>query len=134
VPLSPLAVDLLRELKELTGEGIYLLPAPATAKSDAPYSEVVLSRAVRKNRDHFGVEDFTPHDLRRTAASHMTKLGVPRLHVEKVLNHAIGDIGEIYGRHDYLPEKKAALDKWSTHLQEIIAGKERKVVPMERRA
>jgi hypothetical protein len=62
----------------------------------------------------------------------MTRAGVPRLHVEKVLNHATGDIAEIYDRHDYLPEKKAALDKWSAELRDIIAGKERKVIPLPR--
>ena len=132
VPLSPLAVQLLKKLKQLTGEGAYLLPARATAKSDAPYSEAVLSRAVRENKDHFGIEDFTPHDLRRTAASFMTKLGVPRLHVEKVLNHATGDIAEIYDRHDYLPEKRAALEKWGKQLSVIIKTKDEKVVPMVR--
>jgi hypothetical protein len=37
---------------------------------------------VRENEKEFGIEHFTPHDLRRTAASFMTKIGVPRLHVE----------------------------------------------------
>jgi hypothetical protein len=64
----------------------------------------------------------------------MTKLGVPRLHVEKVLNHATGDIAEIYDRHDYLAEKRVALEKWATHLREITAGKERKLVPLQRTA
>jgi integrase len=133
VPLSPLAVRLLKSLKRVTGEGAYLLPARATAKSDAPYSEAVLSRAVRENKDHFGIDHFTPHDLRRTAASHMTKLGVPRLHVEKVLNHATGDIAEIYDRHDYLPEKRAALEKWGKHLSAIVEDRDEKVLQMVRR-
>jgi integrase len=132
VPLSPLAVQLLRKLKEITGEGAYLLPARATTKSDAPYSEAVLSRAVRENKDHFGIEHFTPHDLRRTAASHMTKLGVPRLHVEKVLNHATGDIAEVYDRYDYYPEKRAALEKWGKHLSAVIKDRDEKVVPLAR--
>jgi len=55
---------------------------------------------------------FTPHDLRRTAASHVTKLGVPLLHVEKVLNHSTRDIAEAHDRRDYLPEKRAALERW----------------------
>ena len=59
----------------------------------------------------------------------MTKIGVPRLHVEKVLNHATGDIAAIYDRHDYLPEKKTALEKWAVHLQDIVDGKNRKVIP-----
>jgi integrase len=120
VPLSPFALDLLGKLKTLTGDGAYLLPARADKRKDRSYSERVLSRAVRENEDHFGIPHFTPHDLRRTAASFMTKLGVPRLHVEKVLNHSTGDIAEVYDRHDYLPEKRAALEKWGEHLKTIV--------------
>jgi integrase len=79
---------------------------------------------VRENEAHFGLAHFTPHDLRRTAASHMTKLGVPRLHVEKILNHSTGDIAEVYDRHDYLPEKRAALERWGAHLASIVSGGE----------
>jgi integrase len=132
VPLSPLALEILEQLKTLTGKGTFVLPAHGDKTKDRSYSERVLSRAVRDNEAHFGIPHFTPHDLRRTAASFMTKLGVPRLHVEKVLNHSTSDIAEIYDRHDYLPEKKVALEKWAAHLQEIITGKDRKVVPMQR--
>jgi integrase len=123
VPLSPLAIQLLGQLKELTGGGIYVLPAYVDKKKNRSYSERVLSRAVRQNEDHFGIEHFTPHDLRRTAASFMTKIGVPRLHVEKVLNHSTGDIAEVYDRHDYLPEKRAALERWGARLSEITVGR-----------
>jgi len=137
VPLSALALKLLGQLKEITGKAVYVLPQRADPKKDAPYSERVLSRAVRENRGHFGANDpersFTPHDLRRTAASFMTKLRIPRLHVEKVLNHSTGDIAEVYDRHDYLPEKREALETWATHLTNIIEGREQKVVPLERR-
>src|SRR6185437_12082298 len=114
------ALDVLRTLHGLTGEGTYVLPAHASKRKTRPYSESVLSRAVRQNRKHFGIEHFTPHDLRRTAATFMTKLKVPRLHVEKVLNHSTGDIAEVYDRHDYLPEKRVALEKWAAHLQTVI--------------
>jgi integrase len=130
VPLSPLALELLEHLKALTGEGAYVLPARADKRKDRSYSERVLSRAVRENGKHFGIAHFTPHDLRRTAASFMTKLGIPRLHVEKVLNHSTGDIAEVYDRHDYLPEKRAALKKWGEHVQAIIEGREGTVIPM----
>jgi integrase len=132
VPLSPLALELLRELHKLTGESEHVLPARADKRKSQSYSERVLSRAVRENANHFGIEHFTPHDLRRTAASFMTKLKVPRLHVEKVLNHSTGDIAEVYDRHDYLPEKRAALLKWGAHLQGIIAGENSNVVELPR--
>jgi integrase len=132
VPLSPLALEILGKLKVLTGEGAYLLPARADKRRDASYSERVLSRAIRENAKHFGIPHFTPHDLRRTAANFMTKLKIPRLHVEKVLNHATGDIAEVYDRHDYLREKRLALEKWGRHLAAIIEGNDQKIVPMAR--
>jgi integrase len=110
-----------------------VLPARADKRKDRSYSERVLSRAVRENAKHFGIDHFTPHDLRRTAASFMTKIGIPRLHVEKVLNHSTGDVAEVYDRHDYLPEKRAALVKWGERLAEIIAGKAH-VVELPRKA
>jgi integrase len=128
VPLSPLALKTLKQLKAVTGEGAYLLPAHADKKKDRSYSESVLSRAVRENEKHFGIAHWTPHDLRRTAASFMTKLGIPRLHVEKVLNHSTGDIAEVYDRHDYFPEKRAALEKWSQHLAKLTAAEQRTAV------
>jgi integrase len=134
VPLSPLALEILEQLKGLTGEGAYVLPARADKKKDRSYSESVLSRAVRENEDQFGIEHFTPHDLRRTAASFMTKLGIPRLHVEKVLNHSTGDIAEVYDRHDYLAEKRVALDRWGTHVSAILSGKEPNVVSLPKQA
>jgi integrase len=122
VPLSPLALEILAKLKELSGDSKYVLPGAGTRKGSS-YSKWVLSRAAYANAEHFGIEHFTPHDLRRTAASCMTKIGIPRLHVEKVLNHATGDIAEVYDRHDYLPEKRAALEKWATHLTGIVTNK-----------
>jgi integrase len=127
VPLSPLALDLLGQLKELTGGGIYVLPAHVDKKKNRSYSERVLSRAVRQNEEHFGIEHFTPHDLRRTAASFMTKLKIPRLHVEKVLNHSTGDIAEVYDRHDYLAEKRTALVRWAEELKALTETRDERL-------
>jgi integrase len=131
VPLSSPALELLAQLRALAGNSRWLLPSQyKKKKADAPYSDRALSQAVRDNQKHFGIPHWTPHDLRRTAASFMTKLGVPRLHVEKVLGHSTGDIAEVYDRHDYLPEKHAALDKWATHLEAVVNGKAQTVVPI----
>ena len=77
----------------------------------------LLSQGIRDRRKYFSLPDFTPHDLRRTAASLMTASGVPRLHVEKVLNHTIDDVAEIYDRHSYSEEKRAALERLSQALK-----------------
>jgi hypothetical protein len=49
-----------------------------------------------------------------------------------VLNHATGDIAEVYYRHDYLREKRIALEKWGKHLSAIIEGNDQRIMPMAR--
>jgi integrase len=89
-----------------------------------------LSQGIRDKRDHFGLAPFTPHDLRRTAASLMTAIRVPRLHVEKVLNHTIYDVAEIYDRHDYADEKRAALSRLGEALHAILRRRTGKIIPL----
>lgn len=143
--LSPLALELIQDLETATApkkerqRSRFLLPSVHTIqKADEPLSVRALSRALRNSIDDdgklFGIEPFTPHDLRRTAASHMTALGIERLHVSKVLNHADdGVTGKVYDQHDYWPEKKRALTVWADHLSAVVAGKRRKVVPIKGR-
>jgi hypothetical protein len=50
----------------------------------------------------------------------MTSLGISRLVVSKILNHAEPGITAVYDRHSYDAEKRAALDAWSNRLEEII--------------
>jgi hypothetical protein len=65
------------------------------------------------------------HDLRRTAATGLQRLGV-RLEVpEAILNHISGSRGGIagvYQRHDWAAEKRAALDAWAAHVRSIVEG------------
>ena len=75
---------------------------------------------MRDNRDALGTGDATPHDLRRTAASHMTSSGINRLVVSKILNHAEPGVTPVYDRHSYDREKREALDAWGGCLEEII--------------
>ena len=70
----------------------------------------------------FDIEDFTPHDLRRTAASNMTSIGIPRLVVSKILNHVESGVTAVYDRHSYDIEKREALNAWADRLMEIVRG------------
>jgi integrase len=79
----------------------------------------------------FVCEPFTPHDMRRTAATQMTALGIERLHVGKILNHSEGgDITAVYDRHRHRTEKQRAVLTWEAELRSIIDGKPGKVVPI----
>lgn len=117
VPLSPLALKLLREAKKQANGNSLVLPSPRTGK---PLVGSAIDRAVRNNRDGFPIEHWTPHDLRRTAASHIARLGTNRLVMKKILNHTDGDITAVYDRHSYDKEKKAALNKWGRELQRLV--------------
>jgi integrase len=64
------------------------------------------------------------HDLRRTARTGMTRLGVPRDHAEAALNHVSGRsaLERTYDRHDYAPEVIAALGRWQAHVAKLVAA------------
>jgi integrase len=63
-----------------------------------------------------GVTNWTIHDIRRTVRSKLAELGVPREVARKVLNHEDGKVDRIYNRHEYLAEKREALEKWERML------------------
>ena len=67
---------------------------------------------------------WTYHDLRRSFASGMARLGVPIHVTEHCLNHKSGisnrPLIRIYQQHDYEAEVKAAFEKWSMHVESVI--------------
>jgi integrase len=70
-----------------------------------------------------GVTGWRVHDLRRTVVSGMARLGVPPHVADKILNHQAGTISgvaAVYQRHDFLLERKEALDRWGAHVETII--------------
>jgi integrase len=121
VPLTPLAVTLVKSAIELSGDSRYLFPSPRD--KDKLILDTSVDMAIRRNRDKFKIEHFTPHDLRRTAASKIAGMGIPRLVVSKILNHAEQGITAVYDRHSYDAEKRQALNAWSAHLQKLFRGK-----------
>jgi integrase len=120
VPLSSLACDLLNQVQEHGRGSLWLFPSPQAERLMDPTS---VTRAMRVNLPRIGLENATPHDLRRTAASHMTEMGILRLVVSKILGHSDGSITAIYDRFEYWPQKKQALDAWSQRLMEIVSCK-----------
>lgn len=70
-----------------------------------------------------GIEHFRPHDLRRSAVTGMAKLRIPREDRERVVNHSVGRLEKTYNRYDFDDEKRAALSRWTVHLEQLISGK-----------
>jgi len=83
-----------------------------------------------------GVTDWVMHDLRRTVATGLQKLGVALTVTEAILGHSGGSRGGIVGvyqRHDYATEKAAALEAWGAYVTALIEGTPRgKVLPLRR--
>ena len=70
-----------------------------------------------------GVDQFTPHDLRRTAATFMSQLGEMDEVIDAVLNHKKQGIIKVYNQNRYDREKQTALESWGRKLNSIVAGK-----------
>jgi len=80
-----------------------------------------------------GVSDWTLHDLRRTVASGLQRLGVRLEVTEAVLNHKSGSVSGIvavYQKHDYADEKRDALARWADHVDALVSGKKGNVVTL----
>ncbi len=131
VPLSPLAMALLEGLPKL---GTYVF----TTTRDRPISGFSKAKARLDSMgksDGASVASWTIHDLRRTAATEMGRLGVSRFIIGKVLNHADRSVTGIYDRHQYLNEKREALETWASYLTQLVSPTDnRTIIPMRQRA
>jgi integrase len=128
VPLSPPALALLDTLRPRSGSMPWVFPGPDPRK---PLARV---QAVCQHIRTLSGVDFRSHDLRRTAASHMTSMGIPRLVVSKILNHSEPGVTAVYDRHSYDLEKQAALHRWGEKVQAMLAGETGKVIPLQKNA
>lgn len=139
VPLSDLALSILEECPRIG-------PFPFTTRGDVAIagwskSKAALDTAIREQLQKEAEEkgDASPvalpawrlHDLRRTCATNLARLGVDRIVISKLLNHAEGGVTTIYDRHARDAEKRAAMERWGARLQTIVDGNERgNVVPL----
>lgn len=132
VPLSDQAVEVLTALPRMNSA--FVFPAHrAHGGRDRPISgfnkiKARLDRRVAELAVEAGdvgpdgqanVKPWRLHDLRRTAATGMIELGVAYATLSRVLNHSEGGVTKIYARHSFLPEKKAALEKWGAYVERL---------------
>ena len=104
----------------MTGDFRWLFPSPRKGQHIA---ETSVDHAVRENAEYFEIDHFTPHDLRRTAASMMAASGVQRLTISKVLNHVDSGSTAVYDRHGYDKDKQRGLRSWGLQLETILGRK-----------
>lgn len=69
------------------------------------------------------VSNWRLHDLRRTMVSVMARLGVAPHVADKILNHAggtISGVAAVYQRHEFLHERRDALERWGAHVEGLL--------------
>ena len=129
VPLSPQALDLFNTLQKSAKGSQWVLPSftgegPITDKALARAMKRLLSIKDTKGNSLLPIANFTPHDLRRTLRTHLSRLGVALHIAEKCLNHSLGRLEQTYDKHTYIYERREALDKWAKEVDLAVNSRE----------
>ena len=126
VPLSKQAKAIIKGIVAVK-DNPWLFPAEGNLKKPASG----ISKAVTRLRDALAkelgdqTEQWSLHDIRRTVATGLQRLGIRFEVTEAVLNHVSGSKGGIagvYQRHNWAEEKRTALEAWATELDRILKG------------
>jgi integrase len=126
VPLSTQAVEILRELHALTGEGKYVFPGART--NGRPMSDNAILAALR--RMGFAKDEMSGHGFRAMARTILDEvLQVRPDFIEHQLAHAVRDPnGRAYNRTAHLAERRKMMQQWADYLDKLKAGAE--VIPL----
>ena len=126
VPLAPLAREILATM---AGDGELVF----TTTGRSPISG--WSRIKTSLDGAMRIPPWRLHDLRRTAATGMAEIGIAPHIVEAALNHISGakaGVAGTYNRAAYAPEKRAALERWASHVQGLVCGQPANIVNMRK--
>ncbi len=137
VPLSADARDVLASIERIDGAaGLYhttngTSPVSGFNKGRGHLAAKMAEIAAEEAGEAIEIPHWTFHDLRRTAATGMARMGIPVRVTEAVLNHVSGTGGGIvavYQRHDYADEKRNALDAWARLVANSVEDRAENVV------
>jgi integrase len=129
VPLSRAALDIVKTIPAVEGTD-KLFPARGNAEngpSGFSKAQARFRSSLDEALERDGGEHWTLHDIRRTVATGLQRLGVRFEVTEAVLNHvsgAKGGIAGVYQRLDWKAEKRTALEAWARELDRIVRGVE----------
>ena len=116
VPLSNQALEIIKKAPRTSDKYVFSL------NGRGPFSSFSDRRA--QLDQSVNIASWTIHDLRRTVASGLAKLGTDLAVIEKVLNHTSGSFAGIVGvyqRHEFSNEKRAALQQWADHVEGLVS-------------
>ncbi|MFC1666006.1 tyrosine-type recombinase/integrase [Pseudomonadota bacterium] len=132
IPLSTLAVDILKSTpyfkNDATDPEHYVFASNRTELTK-PYSG--LSKSKKRIDEESGVTGWRVHDIRHAVATGLARLNIPPHIISRILGHAQQDItSRVYSHHEYVSERKKALEQWALCLLEMVEGDKNKVVPI----
>jgi integrase len=133
IPLSAAAVAIIEALPRIDGEYVFSTTG-RTPVSGWSKAKLQLDRAIADNGSP--IAGWVIHDLRRSVATGMQRIGIGLQVIEEVLGHIGGSragIVGVYQRHSFEAEKRVALEAWSREVQRIIGRETGAVVPMRPR-
>ncbi|MBZ9954313.1 MULTISPECIES: site-specific integrase [unclassified Mesorhizobium] len=139
VPLSKMAIEIItgqiadgEALAKRKGRAVskfvFSAPGGRAAVTGASVPKAIKREEIIKGgvATIMGIEPWTPHDLRRSAATGMEEIGISPFIVAHVLNHVSITKGtvtsRVYARYDYMREKRQALELWADRLAAVIDG------------
>jgi integrase len=120
VPLSTQAVEVLRSLHPLTGDGVLVFPA--IGKAGRPMSENTVNDALR--RLGYGKDEMTGHGFRSMAATRLNEMGWNADAIERQLAHAESNKVRAAYTHaaQYLDERTRMMQAWADYLDGLRSG------------
>ena len=126
----------LKKARPMTGHAMSIAIARNLAwpLTDAKGQPVFSAEGKPATENRIGIDHFTPHDLRRTAATRMAESGEMDEVIDAILNHAKQGVIKVYNQYRYDKEKQTALESWARKLESIVTGAKDNVVPMRRRS
>ena len=125
VPLSRQTIDVLEEIKPLTGNGRYVFPSIRTNKR--PMSENTVLAGLR--RLGYSKEEMTGHGFRSMASTLLNEHGWHRDAIERQLAHAERDtVRAAYNYAEHLPERRRMMQEWADYLDGLKNGAE--IIPI----
>jgi integrase len=139
VPLSGAALEVITSLPRIKSAKGYLFTTNAEthvsgySRAKRMLDQAMLGIAREERGSDTEIPRWTFHDLRRTTASDMARLGISLPVIEKVLNHSSGSFAGIVGvyqRHSFADEKRNALEAWAKFVVSPVEGRAANVVPL----
>jgi integrase len=130
VPLPPMAREIIRGVRRIESSDYVFTtngrtPTSSWSRIKRALDDAMRAEAKKEHGTDVTIEAFVFHDLRRTAASGMASIGVRTEVIERALNHMSGSfrgVAGIYQRDPLTDDVRAALVKWSEHIERIISG------------